>query len=383
MTVRADQPAAAPSPTQPVVSEQQPRHDEAVAELYAAHFGAWASERFAQRRHWQFEAVPWADELPPRNLVAVAGDRVVGLMTASPLPLRTPRGPVVVASTGDLAVEKGYPILPLQLSREHASRAPVLSAGASPEAERIGRAAGSVVVPLSTATFTYPLRHRGAIRRALRRRLPHWLCPAIEPWATAVASRIRPPADAPQPRPVPALDGAPQLCALTAFDARYDALWRQFAEHAPRGLDKDARYMTWRYLEAPVHSVHSYGVAGAEGTLTAAVVLGSCTQLDDARRPCGTTGEILELIVRDPENRDLVTGCLVRAIELLDRAGVDNVRTTGLCKTYHRALLDLGFARDDAARHRLAVNLADNDLGDEHEWYVSAGDGDQLYATLL
>lgn len=371
-----------PKKAQTDIVELEPVHEAGLARLYTDHFGAWAYGRFALRREWQFSTTPWSTELPTQTLVAVTDSGTVGLMTSSPLPLRTAQGRVLAVSTGDLAVDPGHPVLALQLSRGMAAFGPLLNAGASPLAERISRAAGSVVVPLSRATFVFPLRRTGAFRRALRRRLPAWLCRMIEPSCASWASRLLAPSDAPRPQPIPTRPSDTSPEPLRTFDAAYDDLWAEFAARYPWGIDKSSAYMKWRYLDVPAGTIRVWGVRRSE-RLDAIVITGICTELDHERRPGGTTGEILELIARDPDDHDLVASCLVHALTVLDRACVDTVRATGLCTAYHEPLRQLGFAVDEGARHQIAVHLPGQDLGPDDAWYVSAGDGDQLYATLL
>ena len=84
---------------------------------------------------------------------------------------------------------------------------------------------------------------------------------------------------------------------------------------------------------------------------------------------------------------DAVHALLTHALHELERARVDAIEATGLCRRYHPVMLDLGFVRHPSTSFALTVNLAargtDVDLGTEDDWYLSAGDGDQLYGVTL
>jgi hypothetical protein len=355
-------------------------------DLYERFFGAWSRQRFADRHRWQFVDNPCARAREPVILVGELGAAVVGLFANFPLPLRTPAGTAIVGCTGDLVANRRFPMLPLAMIKAMEKHPDQFASGMSTQAEKLGRMIGETLVPLSLATFRFPLRNVGLARRALRRNLPQWLRWAAQPIAAQVIARCLPPSGSLRPRRAPAVPRDPRLVQLEGFGPDYAALWTRFAAGFAYGIDRTAEYMRWRYLDGPARSVEIWGLRERDGSLAGLLVIGERFELDAERRPCGTNGEILELILADRADAAALRTLLAAAIHRLDRRGVDAVTATGLCSAYHAEMERLGFAREsgafkigtrlDRALHPPAA------IAREDAWYLSAADGEQLYAVL-
>lgn len=370
----------------PVIVPLEPRHWPGVAELYRRFFGAWSQRRFADRHRWQFSANPYATRREPVILVGELGERVAGLFSMFPLPLRTPAGTILVGCTGDLVVAREYPMLPLALIKTMQKHPDQFASGMSAEAEKLGRMMGETLIPLSLTAFRFPLRNAGSTRRALRRNLPRWLRPAATPLVARILARCAPPRGSLRPRRPPPLPHEPRLVRLTGFGAGYAELWTTFAARFDYTVDRTPEYMQWRYLDGPATSLEIWGLQETDGSLGGLLVIGERFELADDRTPCGTSGEILELILRDPADTGALRTLLSLAIRRLDRRGVDAVTATGLCTAYHAELAHLGFARETGT-FKIGTRLdraahPTSSLTRENAWYLSAGDGEQLYALL-
>ena len=171
---------------------------------------------------------------------------------------------------------------------------------------------------------------------------------------------------------------------MGSFGADYAELWATASAVHHFGLDKTRDYMNWRYIDGPGRSVRVHALQDARG-LAGVLVTGVCAEAGPGLAPGNTVGEILELIVRDPEDHEFVAAAIANAVTLLGNANVDSVRTTGLSTHYHEPLTDLGFQLDETSPHQLTINFdgspQSSEVGPMDKWYLSAGDGPQLYSV--
>ena len=375
--------------TAPVVAPYEASHHADVLDLYKRFFGPYGAQRFAQRFAWQFADNPFASDAESTKpiLVATSSGRVIGLFTAFPLPLRTPNGVATLHCSGDLVAEPGHPFLPVAMMKAMREQGDQIGTGASPEAERVGRLLGEIIVPLSNKQFTFPLRSVGATRRALRRNLPPWLRWAAGKPTARLVSAIKKPKGSLPAKTVPATEHSGTVVPLHGYGDDYDELWQAFSARFRFCIERGQTYMNWRYRSIPAESIECLALRGLGERLDGVAVLGVRTVNDDALTPCGTNGEILELIVRDPDDATAVRTLVAAAIRRLDSQRVDSVTATGLCAAYHPVLTDLGFEMTTNSLFRLGLMLDDKTLHeplrDEDGWYLSAGDGDQLYGSVL
>lgn len=372
----------------PKVIVMEDRHWPGVLALYEQRFGAWNTARFAARRRWQCIDNPYASRQPAATFVGLVDDRVIGTLGTFPLAVRTPHGTELVRCSADLASIPDQPLLPLLLTHELEKHTCRFASGMSEAAQRLGRMIGDVLIPLSETGFCYPLRRAGRVQRALQRRLPRRLGWVANRWtarALAAATSLR---NGTARRRPPAKPSDDRMVRLDSFGPAYDRLWQVFAAGFAYCLERSSEYMRWRYLEGPAQKIETWALQRGDGELDGVLVIGERTLLDAESRPCGTIGEILELILRDATDRDDLETLLATAVNRLDRRGVDDVTATGLCKRYHATMQDFGFAVQSGGPFRISVHFDPERhppaaLQRDDAWYLSAADGDQLYTALL
>ena len=359
-----------------------PEHAPGVHELYVRYFGNHAAQRFAARFAWQFEQNPWLRERPARCQVATVGSRVVGHQAAFPLPMRLGGQRRIVLCGSDFVADDQHRIAAVRLFRNLVAEAPVLHSGYNLGLERLLETLGVRALPLSCCRFTYALADSGRVRRALVRRLPRGLRGLAHPRLAALIARLNPPADRLPLRPAPRPGASPGLEVLTRFDARYAELWAAAAATRPCSLDKDLEYMNWRYIDGPARRVRVLGI-GSGGRLLGVVVHGLVEHRLADGTDLGCDGEVLECIVR-PDAPEVARLLLATAVAELATAGVDGVDAFGLSSGLHPVLLELGFVARPARERQLALVLPQGETfaADPQMWYLSSGDGDQLYGRL-
>jgi hypothetical protein len=129
------------------------------------------------------------------------------------------------------------------------------------------------------------------------------------------------------------------------------------------------------------------GFRNGRGKLAGVIVACRRAHRDVMRRPCGEDGEIVELICGSPDRRT-VEKLVVPVMGELASEGVDAVAVTGLQRTLHPVLEQLGFERTEcpwgtlfavssAPAHPVKAILRD-DL-----WYFTSGDGDHMFDQEL
>lgn len=359
-----------------------------VTDLYRSIFGSRSTDLFERRRRWQYEANPSCARLASYIQVALHAGRVVGHMGAYPMPLRYVDRVREAQCGADLMVDPAFKGLGTVLVKRYAAQTPGVGCGVHPAAQSIVSQFGGRPWAVSRTRYFLRLRDRGAWCRWLRRRIPARLAPAVSPAWTgwiplgAPGGARAEPLDGPPltrrdaPRP-----GSADIRELDRFGADYDALWAGFSKRVRFTIEKTAAYMNWRYVECPTMTPFRWGLYEAE-RLVAVVVGLRHPILDGARRPCGSEGELLELVADGASEGGL--GALVAAaVAHLDRASVDTVSTTGLHPSLYPTLERLGFERRTSDRFANVLIFTEEDwrfvesFGDE-DWYLTAGDGDAL-----
>jgi hypothetical protein len=188
-------------------------------------------------------------------------------------------------------------------------------------------------------------------------------------------------------RRLPALPPGERVSSVERWTDDYARLWQGVREQFTCSVDKTAQYMTWRYLSAPMAAPLCVGLQDGAGRLTALAVAVLHTERDPAGRPCAVHAEITELIA-DPPDDPRVRTLLLHLMHELDRLRVDSITATGLQACYHALLASVGFEHERSDALCMAVNLGSREatsrvVNAASPWYVSAGDGEALFAPAL
>lgn len=377
------------------VIELRPEHGEGVLALYRRHFGEWSAARFAARLRWQYGVGnPFVRERLPFGKLVVRDGEVVGHMAGFPLPWRIEGERRVVLCGADMAVDEGFRLFTMQIVGTFAKRKPSFCNGIHPSLRKLFTHFGAKEVRASGERYVLRLRGGARLAIAARRRLPAALANLVTPRGVGAAL------DSAPARGLFALAGRrlPSRTRLRAesitadirpierFDASHDELWSRVRPRFRATLDKDSTYMNWRYVDCPTLRAPIRLGLHREGRLVAVAVAGVHVLLDDRDSPCGADGEVLELIADEPAGAESAA-LLSRACRELERAGVDAIGATGCDPAMRQALERLGFERE---RHERFDCLVLFDPADEARagvdspegWYLTAGDGDGLYAFL-
>ncbi len=378
------------------LTEFRPEHWASLLELYRRYFGDWSARRFEERWVWQYESNPYCSERSAFIQVGLLGEEVVAHMGAFPIPCRFAGLRQMALCGADLVVDERCRWVALQLFEDFAKRAPVIGSGMTPATQKLFQHFGGGVLPQSRQRFIYRLCYRGVISRRIRSSLPlrfGWL---VSPKAigllapsraVGLAIRYVAPHEAAEIKPVLDASISADIRPIRRFGEAYDALWQIASRRFCHSVDKTSSYLNWRYLACPTMSPLCLGLYDGRDALSGVVVAASYVLADRHRRPCGTEGEILELITEDL-SAHIVEELIRAAIGGLARAGVDSVCATGLHVGYHPMLAKIGFVHQDSARFVLALRLDAPEvqeacLSDGEDWYSTAGDGDALYGAAI
>ncbi len=371
------------------IREYVPDDREGVLALMEKYFGAWTRQRWTQRWHWQYYGARGCCNCDSFIQVVEADGNTVGHFGAFPLPLRIGMERLEVLCPCDFVVEQEHRLGAFGLLKNLVSKSRIiLGTGGTSAAHKLLSIYGARTLPLSEVRYVYQLRYRGATLRELRQRLPSSLRWMANRWSTAIATPMLDRRRGRKSKRVPRLTRNGDVRPILRFDEEYDELWRCATEQFEVSLDKNAAYLNWRYIDCPTASPLCLGYYGSNNELAGVVIAGlRVGARDERRRPWGRDGEILELIVREPD-RHVVEQLLVPAMEHLNNAGVDVVAVTGLYEPLHPIMEEIGFDRTLQEWNRLfgISKMPDHPITElmrDDRWYFTAGDGDSLFDDVF
>lgn len=356
-----------------------------VLALFHRHLGDWSARRWARRWHWQYREDHGCSDCTSYIQVAEADDgTIVGHHGAFPLPLRLNGRRLEVLCPGDFVIDPKQRWAAFAMLKNLMARGRiVLGTGWSPAAAKLFRFYGAVVLPLSEQRYVYQLRYRGATHRELRQRLPvslHWMA---NRWAATVLAPVLDRRRARRSKRLPPLVPNGELRTMSSFGPEYDELWRFASRQFEVCLDKNASYLNWRYLHSPIMSPLCLGYYDKKNQLAGVVIACRRAHRDVTRNACGEDGEIVELVVREPDAQ-IIRQMVIAAMQALDRKKVDAIAATGLHVRLHPVLEEIGFERTECAWGTLFAisNIPDcpaSAFMQDEIWYFSSGDGDHLF----
>ena len=358
-------------------------HWESLLELYGRCFGARNAQRFEERWCWQYEDNPWRSQREPMIQLQVQNGKIVAHFGAFPLPMRIDGSSEIVLCGADLMVDTGFGFVALQLLKCFVKEVPVIGSGLSPEARELFTHFGGGTVALSRDRWRYQIRRMTTLKRKIRGRFP----------AIANRSGIRMPINGvPQSTPAPpaGLSNTTDPLAIRRiqrFESDYDALWDDACKEIRFSIDKTSTYMNWRYVDSPAAAPCRLGLYSADENLVGIIVGGIHQHWDQSGRTIGIDGEILELILGDVAGT-IAVELIGAAVNELGGSRAEIIGANGLRAKYNSVLAEFGFRQLPSDRYSLSALLdsaarKSENLAQRDDWYVSAGDGDVLYATSI
>lgn len=368
--------------TAPTVNPYRPEHRPGLLSLWSKYFGDWSAERLEKRWTWQYNDNPFAASRQPRILVAEHEGNVVGHLAGIPVPLLVDNQRHFALATSGLVVHENHRWLAMRLMRSMLGEPPVLGRTEHPSTRKLFESHRAATVAASQARFVFPLRYSGWLCRSLRRRMPASLDSIVTPRTVSLVGSMWHPSHKPAVKRMPRLNGTvADVRPINEFGADYDQLWSKARQRWRISLDKDSRYMTWRYRQCPTLSAVALGLY--DSGLRAVAIAIECSHRDRSRKPCGSTGEIVELITDDPDHPGLKPLIIRTMAELNDR-GVDTVESGSLHPSVQPLLEHIGFIRGTAEVFQIGMTIDGSPISNaDSDWYYTAGDSDALYSPGL
>lgn len=338
---------------------------EPVLALHAEVFGTVAAAAFRQRFAWS-----QVDNLSPESSpkwVLEAGGAIVGFVGTVPTPYRINGTRVVTHSSCDYMVKAAFQFHGIKLLREVFKHcAAVVS---------LDDAAATIAVSkfLKARSVGTMERHAKVLDvRLLARRFPALTkLPNILFWPSRVGLSLP--------------DRLRSSFALRVhrhqgpFDARFERLFERClaAENQGACLERDARYLNWRYGERSPHARCTVGVVG-EGVIEGYVV---CGVSSDAER----TGFVLELVIAPDAEPPVADSLVAFALRVMRQQGAWVARWYVFesdAMSVHGLMRRWGFKRR-AHRYELLVKLDGAIMPKPEHWHQQFGDAETSHGSLV
>ena len=336
-----------------------------VLRLHADVFGAPAARALASRWTWS-QVENLCPENSPKWVLEAAGS-VVGFLGTVPIPYRIGGRRVMTHSPSDFMVAPPYRFHGIRLLRE-CFRVCEFSVTTD-----------DVAATIAVSKFL-KARQAGTLRRHVkvldaRPGLSRWPSLSVLPsllWESARAGLAL--------RDVPSILRSPPVAPYTgSFGPAFDRLFERCLSADPlqATVERDSRYLSWRYGSQSPQAHRVVGVSEADGELAGYVVC--CASRDEAHR-----GFILELVTAPGTPASLVDGLLSFAVRELRRQGAWTVRWFLLGEEEERQrahLLRWGF-RNHELEYELLARIPTPEPA-RRAWRQQFGDGEQSHGCVL
>jgi GNAT superfamily N-acetyltransferase len=319
-------------------------------------------DRLAAQWAWKYDANPFGDDPDPYLLLLKDGERIVGTIADVPVRVWVGGAARLVTCTCDLLVHPEQRLRGLSrvLIEQNVADHPVTFAWTNAASARACERDTSrshrvhpLVLPLDRAALAPLLAGRS--------------------WPVRAGSRLAALASGAvghRPRR-PRRDGI-RVSEITAFDARFDDLWRRQATPARVMVVRDRSYLDWRFARRP--DVR-YAILAA---LAGEALLGYLV-LRTAGRSGIRWGYLVDFLVEAPA---AWTALVDAALERFHGEGVALAACTALAPAHQRALYRRGFFQWRWASpgfFYLRVNRPEpvwREFADVRRWFATMGDGD-------
>lgn len=337
---------------------------EQVLRLHAEVFGATAANALERRWAWS-QVENLCPENSPKWVLEAAG-AVVGFLGTVPIPYRIGGQRVMTHSPCDYMVAPAYRFHGIKLLRECF------------KACEFSVSLDDMAATIAVSKFL-KARQAGTMRRFdkvldARPVLRTW--PSLRALPKVVWQGVRAGLALGD---VPAMLRSPAVTLYTGgFGSNFDRLFARClaADPMQATVERDSRYLRWRYGPQSPQAHRVVGIAEADGELAGYVV---CC----ASRGEGHRGFILELVTAPATPRSLVDGLLSFAVRELRRQGAWVMRwfLLGEDEERHRAhLRRWGFRRQEFAYELLSkLSLP---APPEGAWHQHFGDGEPSHGSV-
>lgn len=343
-----------------------------VFELYASCFSPSAAAHFRARRIWMFNENPAGG--PALAWVARSGDQLVGHLATVAQKYLIDGESVSTRYPCDLMVRDGFGIQAIAMMRECFAAAPnIISLDEVAATQSVLKLMKATPVG-STNKWVKPLDLRFLKhRKSSAGRMPSQiLAGARGPMSAIDALR--------KPRMQSSLKVEPLSSASTGeFDARFDVFASNHAEIASAVLDRNARYLNWRYGRTSPHASRFVGVATDATHHLRGYVIGCTTTAADGG------GIVLELHSIEPENLELWRALMHFAVKRFRSEGASYIRIHHLPTAFSvpaTVLKEFGF-RDREQPQELTIRFEDPhaDVAKHQEsWSYGFGDSETSFS---
>ena len=371
----------------PELTSDLPRHRPGLARLFSRYFSPWVCERLWQRWDWQFDYNPYVSARRPEVLVLEADNEVVGHISGIPTPLCVAGEISIGLTLSGLVVDERYRMGALRLLKRICRTPPIVASGMNPGAARLFSHCGGVLLESTCSSWTMRRRYAGTIGASMRRRLRRPLVGLVQPAVLRLlGSRVRPAGSAP-PVPLPPTRGGFDIRPLRRFGAAYDALWERAQQRFTASLDRHHEYMNWRYVDCPTLSPTCLGLFRSGDELVGVAVGLVRSERDWTGKPCATHGTLAELIMGTTDTEP-AEALVAATMQQLDRRGVDTLEAIGFEPVHGPLFENMGFSQQKSEELAVRISLPGGSRQGAGTargecWYLSAGDGDALYAPAL
>jgi GNAT superfamily N-acetyltransferase len=223
----------------PRIIRRRPEHDDEIFTLYAEIFGPAMLERSRARWRWQYLDNPHAGDDGPVIWLAVDDGRLLGQMATMPFPMWWGDREVRASAGMDYFVRKeaqgrGLGIALSEAWADHVDVA--LALGLTPSSYPLFRKIFTDVGPVPA--YVKPLDATAIARRRWGRVPGAVVGPAIAVGLSVFGPRVR---------TAPGTD----VREVDAFGEEYDDLWMRARGSFPAIVRRDARFLTWKFLQCP------------------------------------------------------------------------------------------------------------------------------------
>ena len=342
------------------IDTYRPEDERQITALYRRVFGADATEGNRLRWDWQYRRNPNCPPGGPTIWVAREGPTIIGQYAAMPVRVQV-QGQEIAGSWGmDVMVaperqRQGLGELLFRTWEQHVGAA--LGLGLSESSYRLfQKLRWPNVGPVPC--YVKPLT-----RRALRR--PSWPMPVnrFVSWATLPLVRI-----VARARPLRA-----GIERVGRFEDEYTALWERLAPKFTLAVRRDARYLNWKYCEAP-HVRYNAAALMRGGQVHGYALY---RHLQEAR------GRVTLLVdfLADPDDAAGIETLLGWVDREAKAANSDKIRSFCLHGAFGRALKHAGYFQVKSTMEFTAkinaVEVPPAFYQDTSGWHVTLGDSDQ------
>ena len=332
----------------------------AIQQLYRRVFGQDAAEASRLRWEWQYQRNPNVPTSGPLIWVAREGPTIIGHYATIPVRLSV--------NGQDIDAAWGADVMVAPERRRHGLGEALVRTWQNKVGAALGlgmsESASGLFKKLSFPSFgPVPCLVKPMTRRALRR--PHWPVPINRLVSALTFPLVRLVARA---RP---LQG--EVRAIRQFDESFTRLWERVSAKFAGAARRDAKYLNWRFIQAP-HVRYAIAALYRDGEAAGYAVY------RHVQEPRGRATRLIDFFA-DPQDDDGVLSLLRFVDREAQAADSDKIRVFATHAGFRKLLRKSGYypwrsSMEFAARIN-AVHVDSAFYASADGWHITAGDSDQ------